>query len=326
MDNYNPNNSYGNNNGNYNNYNANYNNSNYNGYNANNSNYNGYNTNYNNNSNYNNNYNSYNTNYSNNSYNANYSNTNYNQYQNGYNGQSYPNYGMGFEQEKPIVLKMNQVKSLFAHEVIAKSFLFMFVALLITAFAAFTTDVKTAVYLLTGDMFYLLLVGEIAIVLVSNYAISKNNAILATILYVVYAYLTGITMSVIFLAYTTASITAIFLITAAVFAIMAVYGLITDTDLSSVGNLCLMGLIGIVISGFVNLVFLGSDMADTIICSIGVLVFVGLTAYDTQKIKERVNSSTNETAMTLALFGGFELYLDFVNLFLKLLRLFGKRK
>ena len=107
---------------------------------------------------------------------------------------------------------------------------------------------------------------------------------------------------------------------------MAIYGLITDTDLSSVGNICLMGLIGIVLVGFVNIMVLDSEILDTFICCIGVMVFVGLTAYDTQKIKERVENTTDEDVLTLALFGGFELYLDFVNLFLKLLRLFGKRK
>lgn len=236
------------------------------------------------------------------------------------------NFNADFENEKPIVVSMEQVKSLFIPEVISKSFLFMFCALLITAFAAYATDIETAYYLVANDSFYILLLVEIAIVLVSNYAISKNIPILAAVLYAVYSYLTGMTLSVIFLAYTTASITSIFLVTAVVFAIMAIYGLITDTDLSSVGNICLMGLIGILIAGFVNIFILESETFDTIICCIGVLVFVGLTAYDTQKIKERVENATDENVLTLALFGGFQLYLDFVNLFLKLLRLFGKRK
>ncbi len=236
------------------------------------------------------------------------------------------NFNADFENEKPIVVSMEQVKSLIIPQVIAKSFLFMFCALLITAFAAYTTDIQTAYHLVASDSFYVLIFAEIAIVLVSNYAISKNIPILAAVLYGVYSYLTGMTLSVIFLAYTTASITSIFLVTAAVFAIMAIYGLVTDTDLSSVGNICLMGLIGIVLVGFVNIMVLDSEILDTFICCIGVMVFVGLTAYDTQKIKERVENTTDEDVLTLALFGGFELYLDFVNLFLKLLRLFGKKK
>lgn len=236
------------------------------------------------------------------------------------------NFNANFENEEPIVVKMEQVKSLFIPEVISKSFLFMFCALMITAVAAYVTDIETAYYLVATDSFYILLLVEIAIVLVSNYAIGKNIPILAGVLYAVYSYLTGMTLSVIFLAYTTASITAVFLITAVVFAIMAVYGLITNTDLSSVGNICIMGLVGIIIAGVVNIFFLESEMFDTLISCVGVLIFVGLTAYDTQKIKKRVEDSTDENVLTLALYGGFELYLDFVNLFLKLLRLLGKRK
>ncbi len=236
------------------------------------------------------------------------------------------NFEPNFENEKPIVIKLNQVRALLVPEVIAKSFLFMFGALLITAFAACTTDAKVVLYLFSTNTYYLIFAAEIAIVIISNIAISKNNPILATISYVIYSYLTGVLLSVIFLVYTTTSITAVFFITAAVFAIMAIYGLTTDADLSSVGNICLMGLIGIILSGLVNMFFLKSTMFDTIICCIGVLVFVGLTAYDTQKIKERVETSTDDTVLTMALFGGFELYLDFVNLFLKLLKLFGKRK
>ena len=325
MDNNNYSNNYNNNygngyNNNYNNsYNNNYNNSYNNNYN------NSYNNNYNNG--YNNNYNNANNTY-NNGYNTNYNNNPNNNYYNGYPNNNVvndtyrnQNYNAGAYDDRPFVLNPGHLQSLYVPEVIAKSFLFMFAALLITAFAAFTTDIDFAVSLLTGGIFYILLCAE----LVSNYAISKNKAILAAILYVIYSYLTGVTMSVIFMAYTTASITSIFLVTAVVFAIMAVYGIITDTDLSSVGNICFMGLIGIIIAGVVNL-FLGSSVADTIICCIGVLCFVGLTAYDTQKIKQRVSIATDETVFTLALYGGFELYLDFVNLFLKLLRLFGKRR
>ena len=201
----------------------------------------------------------------------------------------------------------------------------MFAALLITAFAAFNTSTEFVYKLVKTDTFYLFFIAEIAIVLISNVAIRKNNAILAGILYVVYSYLTGMTLSIIFLAYSMSSIASVFLITAAVFAIMAVYGMITKTDLSSIGNICFMGLIGIIIAGLVNVFILHSSGLDFAISCIGVLIFVGLTAYDVQKIKERAQVATTENTMTLALFGAFELYLDFINLFLKLLSLFGNR-
>lgn len=218
------------------------------------------------------------------------------------------------------------LKAILCEEVIFKSFLFMVGALLVTACAALTISPYIAIQLLSGYNFYILLAAELGIVLVSNWALRKNNAILAGILFTAYSYLTGVTLSIIFMVYTTASIVAILGVTAGVFGIMAVYGLVTKKDLSSIGNLCLMGLIGIVLVGFVNIFILKSTMLDTAISAIGVLVFVGLTAYDTQKIKKNVAISNNQNVTSLALYGAFELYLDFINLFLKLLSLFGKRK
>lgn len=244
-------------------------------------------------------------------YDANYNYGNQGQYQNPYNNQGY--------------MDMN-LKTVATQEVVAKSFLFMVVALIITAVASLTTSPLIAYRMLTGNGFFILLIAELAIVMVSNWAVSKNNAILAGVLFAVYSYLTGVTCSILFVAYTTASITVIFLVTAAIFAIMAIFGLVTKKDLSSAGSILMMGLFGIIIVSFVNLFLLKSSMLDTIICGIGVLIFVGLTAYDTQKIKRLVAVSNDGNVLTLALMGAFELYLDFINLFLKLLRLFGKKR
>lgn len=278
------------------------NNSNFNGYNQNNNNmnYNGYNQNFNN--------------MNNNGYNQNFNNMN----NNGYN-QNY--YNPGYSQP----MAQQQFRTITIPDVVAKAFLFMFAALLITAFAAFTTDISTVISIVNSGLFYVIIIAEIAVVLISNHAIRKNNAILAGVMYVIYSYLTGMLMSVIFLAYTMTSIATVFLVTALIFAVMAVYGMITKKDLSSLGSLCFMGLMGIIIAGLVNM-FLQNSVLDTVICCIGVLIFVGLTAYDVQKIKARAEVATNETTTTLALFGGFELYLDFVNLFLKLLSLFGRSR
>lgn len=256
-------------------------------------------------------------------YQNNYNNSYSNDYNANYDSQGYMN--PGFESGNPVTSGFSQVKTILAQEVVAKSFLFMVVALLITAWASLTTSPQIAIQMLTGYNFYILLGAELLIVIVSNWAVKKNNAILAGVLFAAYSYLTGVTFSVLFMVFTTTSITTIFLLTAALFGIMAVYGLATKKDLTSVGSLCFMGLLGIIIAGVVNM-FLRNSVFDTVISAIGVLVFVGLTAYDTQKIKKMVAYSNDGNVLTLALMGAFELYLDFINLFLKLLSLFGKRK
>lgn len=243
-----------------------------------------------------------------------------------YNSQNNYNTTPSYNYDAETNTQQQSLKAILCEEVVLKSFLFMVGALLITACAALTISPYAALRLLSGGSFYAILVAEVAIVIASNFALRKNNAILAGVLFTAYSYLTGVTLSIIFMVYTTASIITIFLTTAAIFAIMAVYGLVTKTDLSSVGNILLMGLIGIIIISFVNIFLLHSTMLDTAISAIGVLIFVGLTAYDTQKIKRMVTVSNSQNVNSLALFGAFELYLDFINLFLKLLSLLGKKK
>ncbi len=221
----------------------------------------------------------------------------------------------------------SQVRDLLQNEVIAKSFLYMVAALAVTAIAAFTAPDLLAGWLMRGRYnFIILFVAELAIVIASNVAMSKNNVALSAILFTLYSYLTGATLGIIFWAYQLASVGAIFLMTAAMFGIMAVYGLVTKKDLSSIGNICMMGIIGIIIASLVNIFLLKSGVFDLIVSVSGVAIFVGLTAYDVQKIKRRVYYATDENVACLALWGAFGLYLDFINLFLRLLRLFGKRK
>lgn len=218
------------------------------------------------------------------------------------------------------------LKTVVTQKVVTKSFLFMFAALLITAFAALTTSPVTAINMLSGGSFWILLIAEIAIVLISNAVLKKNNVILGGILYTIYSFLTGMTLSVIFLCYTGSSIVSTFVITAVMFGTVAVFGLVTKKDLTSVGSICLMGLWGIILSSVVNMVFLRSSGFDFAVSIIGVIIFVGLTAYDMQKIKQMCAYSDVDNENALAMIGAFEIYLDFINLFLKLLRLMGKRK
>lgn len=235
------------------------------------------------------------------------------------------NRNQGFNVGTPQPMTLKQLRYLTLPEVVAKSFLFMFAALLITAFAAFATSRETAINLATSNSFYIILIVELVVVLISNYALRKNNVALAGIMYVVYSYLTGMLFSVLFLIYDMPSITSVFLITATIFAVMSVYGMITKRDLSSIGNICLMAVTGIIITTLANTFILKSSGLDFIVTCIGVLVFTVLTACNVQSIKDRANRATDESVNALALLGGFSLYLNFINIFLRVLRIFGYR-
>ena len=146
-------------------------------------------------------------------------------------------------------------------------------------------------------------------------------------MFVAYSVINGAMLSSIFMIYTAASIASVFFITAATFAVMALIGYTTKTDLTSVGKILFMALIGLVIATIVNM-FIGSSTL-TMICSyVGVLIFVGLTAYDSQKIKNMLMQAPDagESSQKLALLGALTLYLDFINLFIYLLRIFGDRR
>jgi FtsH-binding integral membrane protein len=142
----------------------------------------------------------------------------------------------------------------------------------------------------------------------------------------VFASLMGVSLSSIFLTYTGSSITRVFFITSITFGAMSIYGYTTKRDLTKMGSFLMMGLIGIIVASVVNM-FLKSTMMDFVISILGVLIFVGLTAYDTQKIKNMyVASDTGELMGKKAVMGALTLYLDFINLFIMLLRLFGQRR
>ncbi|MBR3517065.1 MAG: Bax inhibitor-1/YccA family protein [Lachnospiraceae bacterium] len=232
-------------------------------------------------------------------------------------------YDDGIAPQGPTEGVIAQLSAAMAQEVIAKSFLYMVAALLVTAVAAFTVQGNMLKWMINN--FYVVIGAELIVALVSNVMIKKGNAVVTAILFTVYSYLTGLTLGLILLAYTGTSVAAVFVVTAVTFGIMAVYGLVTDADLSSVGSICMMGLIGIILASIVNL-FLHNTMMDMIISWIGIAIFVGLTAYDTQKIKKAARYDMGDRVAVVALAGAFELYLDFINLFLRLLRVMGKRK
>tara|TARA_B110000116_G_C16544547_1_gene450215 strand:- start:107 stop:727 length:621 start_codon:yes stop_codon:yes gene_type:complete len=176
-------------------------------------------------------------------------------------------------------------------------------------------------------IFWGLIIAEFACVAYLVGAIEKMSAQLATSIFIGYSALNGLTFSIIFVIYTMDSIASTFFITAGTFAIMSIYGYYTKKDLTSIGNLAIMGLIGIIIASVVNW-FMASEMLYTIITYVGVLVFVALIAYDTQKIKNMniIGNEGTEEDKKEAIMGALILYLDFINLFLFLLRIFGSRK
>jgi len=163
-------------------------------------------------------------------------------------------------------------------------------------------------------------------VLVMSMGVAKMKASTMVILFIVYSVLMGMSLSFIFLAYTSASIFKTFIITAGMFGIMAVVGYTTKTDLTKLGSILIMALLGIILATLVNM-FMHSESLDYIISIAGVVIFTGLTAYDVQKIKQigMTGIENNDTMTKISIFAALSLYLDFINLFLYLLRFFGKR-
>ncbi|MGR0480323.1 MAG: Bax inhibitor-1/YccA family protein [Candidatus Electronema sp. V4] len=208
---------------------------------------------------------------------------------------------------------------------LAKVFNWMAAGLGLTGIVAWLTA-STGLFYTLRPLFLPLVLVELGLVFYLSARIEKIKATTAAALFFGYAFLNGLTLSVIFLAYSGASIASTFVITAAMFFAMSVYGLVTKRDLSGMGAFMFMGLIGIIIASIVN-IFLASSVLYWAISMIGVLVFVGLTAYDVQKIKEMgeqgIMSQGHEAVQKGAVIGALALYLDFINLFLMLLRFFG---
>jgi FtsH-binding integral membrane protein len=176
-------------------------------------------------------------------------------------------------------------------------------------------------------IFWGLLIMELVLVWGLSAAINRIPVVLATLIFLFYAALNGVTLSVIFLVYQIGSIAYTFFITAAMFGVTSVFGYVTKMDLTKVGGFLFMGLIGIILASVVNM-FVASRALDWLISYIGVFIFVGLAAYDTQKIKNMSMNvdSTSEEGNKASIMGALALYLDFINLFLLLLRIMGKRK
>lgn len=213
---------------------------------------------------------------------------------------------------------------------IRRTYAWMCAGLLVTAAVAFVVAATPALidfFIINIWIFYGLLILELIAVFYLAIMAQKISAASAGIVFLLYAILNGITFSLIFLIYTSSSIALTFLITAGTFGIMSLYGYFTKRDLTTVGNIATMALIGLIIASVINL-FLSNDIVYWITTYAGVLIFVALTAYDTQKLKQLylVGESTVGGERKEAIVGALTLYLDFINLFLLLLRIFGRQR
>ena len=211
-----------------------------------------------------------------------------------------------------------------------KVYVWMTLALVITGVTAYGVATSPGLMMAIATnklLFWGLIIAEFGLVVAISAAINKLSLTTATLLFVLYSVINGATLSFIFAIYTMSSIASVFFITAGTFAVMAVIGYTTKKDLTSMGKILFMALIGIIIATIVN-IFLKSTGLEMIVSYLGVLIFVGLTAYDSQKIKQMLLMAPDagEGAQKLALLGALSLYLDFVNLFIYLLRIFGRRE
>jgi FtsH-binding integral membrane protein len=231
------------------------------------------------------------------------------------------------------VIQLNDADA--SRKFIANVFMWMFVALGVSALCAFLFNSEESLRVLiqdpaTGGLTGLGMVAmfaPLAFVLVMRFGLNSLSYGVLALIFVAYAAVTGISFSIILAVYTASSVLGVFLTSSVVFGVMAIAGYTTKQDLTKFGSILIMFLIGIVVASLVNM-FLHSSGLDLIITYIGVAVFVGLTAYDVQRLKNIGSGLTygDATASKMALMGGLTLYLDFINLFLMLLRLFGRRR
>ena len=208
-----------------------------------------------------------------------------------------------------------------------KVYTWMTLALLITGVTAFGVASSPTLFMSLSTMMWGLIIAELALVFILSGAINRLSLGTATLMFIGYSVLNGAMLSSIFLLYKPMVIAKVFFITAGTFGAMAVYGYTTKKDLTSMGKILFMALIGLIIATVVNM-FLKSPGFDYILSYIGVAIFIGLTAWDSQKIKEMLQTQydMSEGAQKLALLGALTLYLDFINLFLYLLRIFGNNR
>lgn len=208
---------------------------------------------------------------------------------------------------------------------LSKVFGWMFIGLLITFMTGYVVSSnETMLYnIFSTGIYYLLFVVEIVVVIFFSRRIRQMNTMTAIVCFLLYSFLTGLTFSILLVGFELSSVILIFGLTALLFGLFALYGLITKRDLSNLSSILILGIFGTLIVSVINM-FLGNTLIDIVLSVIGLILFLGLTAYDMQKLKYYQLSISNEN--NAAILGAFELYLDFINIFIKLLNLFGRNR
>lgn len=237
-----------------------------------------------------------------------------------------------FDYEYKDVIQLNEVGS--SRKFMANVFMWMFAGLAISAAVAFLFTTPQFLSLLIDPVTYhstglgtVIMFAPFVFVMIMSFGLSRISQPVLALLFIAFSALMGASLSFILLAYTAASVVGVFITASVVFGIMAIAGYTTNQDLTKFGSLMVMGLFALIIASLLNMFFPGLHL-DKVITYIGVIVFVGLTAYDVQRIKLMGQSMQYQgmPAGKLAIIGALTLYLDFINLFLYLLRLFGRRK
>ncbi len=209
------------------------------------------------------------------------------------------------------------------NNVFKKVYMWMFIGLLLTFATGYFVSINENMAYKVYSLYWVLAIIEIILVIVLSARIGKMNITTSRIMFLTYSFVSGLTFSSVFIAYDMRSIIIVFLISSLLFLIFAILGYITKLDLTSVGTFLLMALIGIVICSIIN-IFVGNGTFEIVICSISILIFLGFTAYDVNKIKQLQDIYPDEDS--LAIVGALELYLDFINIFLDLLRIVANNR
>lgn len=209
------------------------------------------------------------------------------------------------------------------NNVFKKVYMWMFIGLLLTFATGYFVSINENMAYKVYSLYWVLAIIEIILVIVLSARIGKMNITTSRIMFLTYSFVSGLTFSSIFIAYDMRSIIIVFLISALLFLIFAILGYVTKLDLTSIGTFLLMALIGIVICSIIN-IFVGNGIFEIVICSISILIFLGFTAYDVNKIKQLQDIYPDEDS--LAIVGALELYLDFINIFLDLLRIVANNR
>lgn len=209
----------------------------------------------------------------------------------------------------------------------SKVYLWMFIGLLISGGVAYYTSVTPSMIRMVYSSFNLILIIELIVVIAFSALRNKVSPLVAKILFITYSAISGLTLSSIFLVYKIESVGLVFLSAAVMFGLLALYGYITKQDLSSLGKILIFALLAIVVMSLIN-IFVGNESFNIFISIVSVVIFLGLTAWDMQALKAMYNyySSDERELGKMAIYGALDLYLDFINIFLSLLNLFGKSK